>query len=240
MNRAALLAIGAAAGWTILCVGPGHMWLMHLVHPVCFAALAIWAGIVTVRLVRTERMRRALRAASEPALLSGVACRVIPSSSAGAFAIGFPRPEIYVGEALAARLDTAELRGVMLHEEHHRQTAAPLRAVAIEAWLALTSRIPVLRGALEMRLTMLEAQADRFALRHGVTPATLARALLKMPAATGGTGFGGMAATRIASLRAAAGAESRDRRDLPWEWAPVAAAFYILGTCTLVTFIGGL
>lgn len=240
MSRAERGAIGAAAGWTILCVGPGHMWLMHFVHPICFAALSIWGCIVAVRLAQGERVRRALRAASRPALLGGVACRVIPGSSAGAFVMGFPRPEIYVGEALVARLDSAELRGVLLHEEHHRRTAAPLRAMAVEAWLTLARRIPRLRGGLERRLATLEIQADRYALTHGVGPATLARALLKTPAAAVGTGFGGIAAARVASLLAAASGEAIDRRELPWEWAPVAATLYVLGTCALVTLIRGL
>jgi Zn-dependent protease with chaperone function len=132
-----------------------------------------------------------------------------------------------------ANLDTDELRAVLLHEEHHRRTLAPLRALALEAWLTLAGRAAPARAALLNRLTDLEVEADAAALRWGADPSALASALLKTDVSlAAGASFAAASAERLRTLVALAdGAERVDDPRLPYEWLPVAAVAVVALAC---------
>lgn len=240
LSPAEWAVLGLAVAWALLCIGPGHTLLMHLVHPVWAAALGAWGAIAGIRLLRTSRLQRALNAVSRPAVLGGVAYRVIVGSTVGACSVGVLRPQIYIGERALAGLDRDERTAVLLHEEHHRRTVAPLRALAVEAWLALLRRVPVIGRQLMKRLADLEANADRFALERGASPVTIARALVKMPAGPSATAFSRLGEHRVRSLHAAATGGAIPSSALAMEWMPIAAAVYALATCALVALGRGL
>jgi hypothetical protein len=147
--------------------------------------------------------------------------------------VGTIRPTIFLGRDLVARLDEAELLAVLLHEEHHRRTRAPIRGAALEAWLAIVRPVRGLRAVVADRLADLEILADGFALAHGIEPAVLASALMKgAEQPTLGSAFATAADARVAVLLdVAAGRPSRWSGRLPYEWLPVAVAAIVVLAC---------
>lgn len=170
------------------------------------AAVLVWAVIVAWNTARAALLARELGRVSRPLNVAGVACRVISSGRREAFAIGL-RPTIFISEAAVGSLDRQQLRAVILHEDHHRRTLAPLRAAALEGWLALAGRFGAVRRPLTDRLAALETSADRHALRHGVSPGSLASALLKMEQGAVASRFTGHADRRVGQLLAVATGE---------------------------------
>ncbi|OGN86688.1 MAG: hypothetical protein A2X23_04875 [Chloroflexi bacterium GWC2_73_18] len=200
------------------------------------AMLAAWAVLLARIVWRGRRLARALGARCRDRSLAGVACRIVRGGGRHAFVLGPIRPRIYVGDGMLAALDADELQAVVLHEDHHRRTFAPLRAAALEAWLALVGRWGPLRRPLADRLIDLEEEADAHALRRGVDPATLASALVKADAAPAraGAAFVSAADRRLESLLAAAAGETRIVAPrLPFEWLPPAAVATLALACHL-------
>ncbi len=197
------------------------------------AVLSIWIVIGLRETLRGRLLARALDRRSAFDAPTGVPCRVVREGGRHAFVLGTIRPKIYIGDELLATLDTDELRAVLLHEEHHRRTLAPLRALALEAWLTLAGRAAPARAALLNRLTDLEVEADAAALRGGADPAARARALLKTDASVAaGASFAAASAERLRTLVALAdGAEQVDSSRLPYEWLPVAAIAIVVLAC---------
>lgn len=199
-------------------------------------ALAGWFLVGVRASIRSRSLARALDRRSRTASLRGVDCRVIRHGGRHAFVLGALRPRIYLGDGLLHVLDEEELRGVLLHEDHHRRTLAPLRTLAIEGWLALLGRWRPVRAALDDRLVDLEEAADAAAIERGVTPATLASALLKCDpgAVPAGAAFAATSDRRLLALLARAdGATELGSPRLPYEWLPVAAVAVIVIACHL-------
>lgn len=186
------------------------------------ALIVAWAAFVARELVRSGRLARALAANARETALFGVAIRVAPSLGTVAMVIGSIRPRIYVGSELLGALSDDEMRAVMLHEDHHRRTRAPLRAAALGGWLRLLGRSKWVRDVLVDRLTDLETLADADAIRRGSSPVSIARALLKGGAGAQPVSFGYAAERRVAQLLdRAAGVPVEAAGRLPYEWLPV-------------------
>jgi len=200
------------------------------------AVLSVWTVVSLREVIRGRRLARALDEQSAPDAAAGVACRVVPGGGRRAFVLGAIRPRIYVGDALITTLDAGELRAVLLHEEHHRRTRAPLRAVGLQAWLALVGRATPFRNVLVRRLTDLEAEADADALRRGAEASALASALLKAdPGFAPGASFSTSSTQRLERLLAIAeGVEPVGSRRLAYEWVPVAVIAIVASACHLV------
>lgn len=199
------------------------------------AVLSVWTVVGLRQVVRGRRLARALDGRSTPDAPTGVPCRIVRGGGRRAFVLGALRPKIYVGDALIATLDADELWAVLLHEEHHRRTRAPLRAVGLEAWLALFGRAAPIRNVLLDRLTDLEEDADADALRRGAEASALASALLKAdPSFVLGASFVAASAQRLENLVALAnGGERVDTPRLPYEWLPIAAIAIVAAACHL-------
>lgn len=197
------------------------------------AVLSIWSAVGFRVVLRGQRLAHRLNARSAPDLPDGVACRIVHGGGRRAFVLGAIRPQIYVGDELMEHLDAQELRAVLLHEEHHRRTLAPLRAVALEAWLTLLGHVTPARRVLLDRLADLEEEADAAALRRGADASALASALVKTDSSFAlGTSFGAASARRLRTLVALAdGAQLRDDSRLPYEWLPVAAVAMVALAC---------
>ena len=186
------------------------------------ALLAIWVALVVRELIRLRRVSFVLARDARERHLFGVRVRVTPSLEMDAVVVGAFRPVIYVGADLLTTLSEDELRAVVLHEDHHRRTRAPLRAAALGAWLRLFGRLSRVRGALLDRLADLEALADADAIQRGSTARSLARALLKGEASLQPVSFGYGAERRVeALLDRAAGVPVATASRLPYEWVPV-------------------
>lgn len=196
------------------------------------AVLAAWLLEILAAAYRGHRLERSIGAISRQSVVAGVPCRVMRDGGCSAFVLGTLRPRIYLGAGLLTTLDIEELRAVVLHEEHHRRTRAPLRSAALGAWRRLASSSSRVRDALDARVTQLECDADRFALRHGVSRGAIAGALLKTGPSAMGLGFAAQAQARVDHLLDPDIHRRLDRaHDMPYEWAPVVVALAITVVC---------
>lgn len=203
--------------------------LMFVAEVGAASVVVLWSGLVVWNVSRGWLLGRRLRSSSSATIVAGIACRIIASGRVEAFSLGL-RPTTFLSERALLTLDQNQLRAVVLHEDHHRQSRAPLRAAVLEAWLVIAGRWRMLRAPLVLRLAALEAAADRYALERGATPEALASALLRMDRAAATPSFTGHAEHRIDQLLAAAdGKPPLEPRHLPIEWLPalvlVAMAF---------------
>lgn len=176
--------------------------------------------------------------ASRRVVVNGYAVRLLSSTTGPtAFVSGLLRPQIYISPSLVEILDPGELRGVLVHEQHHRRTLAPLRGLALESWQRALGWFPPARIALAARLAALEIEADAAAVARGVDPAALASALLKcearLPASA--SAFSAGAEIRVGELVAWGRGERTDRHlSVPVEWVAPASALMALWVCHLV------
>lgn len=237
MRPAFILAtLGASVAWVCLTVdsktGDDPMLAVELLGA---AVLAIWISVGFRKVLIGRRLARVLDSRSVCDSPRGVPCRIVRSGGRRAFVLGTIRPQIYIGDELFEALDADELHAVLLHEEHHRRTLAPLRATALEAWLTLVGRAALARIVLLDRLMDLEMGADADALRRGADPSALASALLKAdPSFSLGTSFATASTQRLRTLVALGeGAEPIDHARLPYEWLPAAAVVVGALVCQL-------
>lgn len=199
--------------------------------------VAVWLVHFTLAARRGQLHVRRLSIRSRPASVGNTAVRILADPAPLAFVSGVFRPQIYVSSLLIDTLDEHELRGVLLHELHHRTTLAPLRSLVLEAGHRTLGWLPPVRRAVLDRLASLEIEADAAAVDAGVRAATLASALLKCdpdsPAAA--SAFSTAAEVRIGELVAWGRTERAEpHRSLPLEWAAPAAAAFALLACHLV------
>lgn len=193
-----------------------------------------WAALAARALFQGWMLARRLNALAECALIDGFECRVMRGGGRQAFVLGALRPRIFVGDRLLDALDDDELRAVLLHEDHHRRTRAPLRAAAIEAWLTLLGAWSRARSVMAERLVDLEEAADADAIRHGVSPADLASALVKSDRAPAlAASYSTSSDRRLRALLAHAHGASVASARTPYEWLPALVVGAIAVSCHL-------
>lgn len=209
-----------------------------VVELVLGVVVAAWVTIGARNVLRGRSLARALDAHSVEVALGGVRFLVVRGGGRRAFVLGAFRPRIYVGDRLPEEFDADEIRAVLLHEDHHRRTLAPLRAAALESWLVLFGWIRGVRSAVVERLTDLETQADAHALTRGASAAALASALLKAdPIPTlGASSFATSSDRRLRHLLALADGTSAtratsERWTAPYEWLPPVMCAVLLVVC---------
>jgi TonB family protein len=172
--RLAGLADGQLLSVTLLtlwCLGAA--WLLFLLAktrgPVvkCVAPGGLSSGMrarVNAALAGTGIPRRAVRVAAAP---------VMPAT------VGVLRPRIVVPRVLVERLEAAELRAILLHEDAHRRRFEPLQvAVQRAAATAFYFFPPVWPLLARLRETS-EMACDEAAVRRGVSRSDFARALAR-------------------------------------------------------------
>ncbi len=226
MKREALVLLGAVIVGATWCVVVGA-----LVHgdPLLLAELAttaigtLWAACMISSLWDARRLARELDRYSTCELVDGVKVNVVRGGGMTAFVTGVVRPTIYLGAALVAELNYEERRAVVLHESYHRETFAPLRAAAIEAWIVIAGRVVTIHRLLVERLVDLERMADAHALEHGSSARALAGALLKTDPATLGVAASAQGTgRRVRALLS--GEPTGTGLQLAYEWLPIAVA----------------
>lgn len=229
-----LAGLCMVGGWL---AGGDPMLVLELGFAVVVAA---WAARLGVDLWRQHEAMQDLSLMATPATEGGVRCHVVPELGPRAFVTGWLRPRIFIGDELVAILDRAELAGVLLHEEHHRRTRAPLRAAAATAWLAMFGRIGAVETLVQRRLTDLERAADDEALARGASPAALASALLKVApiGVPASASYAASSDERIAGLLLRSRGIKVPARSLPIEWLPPVAGLVTLVVCHLLAGAG--
>lgn len=196
-----------------------------------------WLALLSRSVSAAVESHRELQRCTRRIHVRGWDVRVLEASRATeAFVLGPLRPEIFVSRSLLETLDAEELEAVLLHEEHHQRTRAPLRTLALAAWMRIIGLIPVLGRWIERRLAQLEIDADRYAMAAGATRAAIASALVKCDrnAARVGLGYASAADVRLRQL---VGESNRgDLAATPLEWLVPAALSLGLAACHL--FLG--
>ncbi len=200
------------------------------------AVVGVWLGLVIVRIRPAIVGQRLLERAATPIRLGRREVQLLESHRPEAFVAGPLQPSVFISRALLDMLDVEELHAVLLHEEHHRRTRAPLRELALACWSRLVGGIPAIRRWIERRVAHLEIEADRYALAGGASSAAIASALIKCDRSTSplGIGFASVADLR---LRRLVGEEvAADPAAIPMEWLAPALLAFGLGVCHL--FLG--
>ena len=236
LARVALVPVAVTVGCAIIAsvTGSDPMLAAELV---ALTVTATWLVHVSrgARQALTEAAR--LSAESQRLNVAGAEVRLLDTTTLAAFVSGLFRPQIYLTPALIEILDRDELRGVLLHEQHHRRTLAPLRGLALESWQRALGWLPPARQALASRLAALEIEADAAAVARGVEPATLASALVKCGVSrpVSASAFSAASEIRIDELIAWGRGRRVDRHlSIPVEWAAPASAMLALWVCHLV------
>ncbi len=139
----------------------------------------------SLRIVRTwrfvERVQRSPRARREaaPSWLTADAA-IFASSRPLAFTAGYMKPRIFVSSGLLEALDENELRAVISHEAHHRDSRDPLKALALGFVSDLLFFLPVSPFLRRACLLESEMAADARAARLETGPLEVAGSLLKV------------------------------------------------------------
>lgn len=102
----------------------------------------------------------------------------VSGSSTRICTLGYLRPRIEVSVELMAQLDDRALTGAMLHEAEHLRTYDPLRYLLAAVCLGLNPAAFLLRPEIARWRQARELICDRFAVRAGADPLSLAEALV--------------------------------------------------------------
>ena len=236
LARVAIVPMALTAGCAIIASVTGSD-PMLAVEVLALTLLAGWLVHVSRGARRALTHAARLSAQSQPFEVAGAEVRLLDTATPAAFVSGLLRPQIYLTPTLIEILDRSELRGVLLHEQHHRRTMAPLRGLALESWQRALGWLPPARQALASRLAALEIEADAAAVARGVEPATLASALVKCGAylPRSASAFSTTSEIRIGELVAWGRGQRVDRPlSIPVEWAAPASAIIAVWACHLV------
>ncbi|GMR04872.1 MAG: hypothetical protein BMS9Abin23_0789 [Thermodesulfobacteriota bacterium] len=147
-----------------------------------FGAGLLFIGLVnaTVRavsgLIRTRRMIRRLPLKHEDKPLVLIDSEHVKT----AFTHGLLKPRIYISKGLLTALDRSELKGVFLHELHHKRSRDPLRFFLAAIVRDVFFFVPAFKHFEKNFRLVKEQDADRSSASHMKEPVSLAKALLKV------------------------------------------------------------
>jgi beta-lactamase regulating signal transducer with metallopeptidase domain len=208
---APVVAVGAVAACMVLPDGSGLRAIAIAILGTALVLSGWYVLAVFWRGARHQRLAHRLRRESTPEAVAGIGVRRV-AAAPSPFVAGLREPLIFCPADLAERLEAAELRAVLLHEDHHRRTHAPLRLLLWEA-LAAAMPLPAIQAWVARALAAVEIEADQDALARGASRSALAAALLRLAAAgpTGAAGFATAAELRVRALLGEDPLESRSR-----------------------------
>lgn len=102
-----------------------------------------------------------------------------------AFTAGFFKPRVFISTGLAAALEEKELRAVILHEDHHRESRDPLKGLAVSFISDFLFFLPVSRLMKNVYDLNSEMCADTHSVECLTDPLDLAASLLKVQKLSG-------------------------------------------------------
>ncbi|MBI5810139.1 MAG: M56 family metallopeptidase [Deltaproteobacteria bacterium] len=142
----------------------------------------ILAGIIYGAVKGVLNLARASRAIRRLPLKERGGIVLIDDDAKTAFTHGLLRPRIYISKGLIRGLDRDELKGVVLHELHHRRRLHPLKFFLTAFIKDSFFYIPIIAHLASFALLKKEHEADRVAASSMKEPYTLAGALVKTAA----------------------------------------------------------
>jgi len=133
------------------------------------------AARAAVTIIKTRRALKRL-----PLKYNGSVVLIDDRSLKTAFTHGFLKPKIYLSLGLVNSLSTTELRGVFLHELHHKTRRDPLRFFLLAFMKDFFFYLPAAAYIEKYLRWSREHEADDAAASHMEEPLSLASALLKV------------------------------------------------------------
>ena len=226
------LGLGAgAAGAVAACMLVPASGMRSAGHPLVVVALV--AAIILFVAIGREAWRHQRLAASmsrlgRPAMIEGTSVALVPGLGA-ALVAGLRRPQIYCADDLCERLDSEELRAVILHEHHHQLSRGPAQLVLISALAPILGRIEPGQAWMERERAKVEIAADAYALSAGASRQALASALLKLAASPGLSAAPGFSSAVDLRVRALLGQATGIERG--GSGGQIAAALVLIASC---------
>lgn len=164
------------------------------------AVVGWYLALVVLRGIQHHRLVRVISASSVPDVEAGLAVERT-NGIRNPFVAGLRQPVIFWPSDLADRIGPDELRAVLLHEDHHRRTYAPMKLLLIEALATGLPFAGIRRWARDSRASI-EIAADRYALAAGADRSALAAALMRLSdqEPLGAAGFATAAEIRVRAL----------------------------------------
>ena len=171
----------------------------------------LMAGLLSAIVKGVSGLVKTRRAMGRLPLKSGAGSIVLidDTGSGAAFTHGLIRPRVYLSRGLIRSLTHDELKGVLLHELHHKRRYDPLRFFLLTFVKDAFFYLPVARYLAGYVRTRSEGAADDAAVAGMKEPYSLAGALIKVARANTLKGAG---ASVFASIRGAGGDGSVEAR----------------------------
>jgi hypothetical protein len=159
---------------------------------VIVTAVALYA--IGCELTAARRLARRLDQL-EPTPRDGVL--VIDDERPEAFCAGLFRPRVYVTTGALARLDTAALDAVLMHEREHGRRRDPLRLATSRVIARSLFFLPAVRELRRGQTMLAEVSADERAVSAAGDRSAVARAMLSFSDAAEASGSGGVDPARV-------------------------------------------
>jgi hypothetical protein len=158
-----------------------HPQLALAVASVLVMARAVWS--LGHGLLAQRAFLRRLPAARD-ATVDGHPVRILPGPGLHAFCVGLLRPAVYVSEGTLAGGD-AELRAILVHEEHHRARRDPLRQLLARVVSDALRPLPPFAALADRQAALADLAADAATVEALGDRAPLASAMARFGESTG-------------------------------------------------------
>lgn len=157
-----------------------------------FGFLIITIGLITFlyQVLATLRFKKELssRAIERPRGLINLSRKlglenkvfIIQDSRVFTFCLGFISPKIYLSDSIFARLNSAEIEAVLLHEKYHLEHRDPLKILISQSIKKAFFFLPIFRDLNDSYIIGKELAADRKVVKLLKDKRTLIEALLKV------------------------------------------------------------
>ena len=199
------------------------------------ATLAVVGAAIAMQAIAHHHLAEMLRRVARPAVVAGQAVGLVPGVGAAVVA-GLRSPRIYCSEDLIDTLTDEELAAVLLHERHHALAHAPARLVVLAGLGRILGRTQAGAAWIDVQRSRIEIAADAHAIACGATRPALARAILKLSAASPILTLAGFASATDLRIRAlvdeAPGGSRPAGRGLPMTLLGTVA---VAVTCTILS-----
>ena len=185
---------------------------LALLEFVLGAGIALIVAVLIARsAIEHRRIARDLNREARPAFIADQLVGLV-SGTGLVLVAGIRDPKIYCSADIVSRLEPEELRAVLLHERHHKNTHAPARLVLLSALAPVLGKHAQGRAWLERERAQIEIAADAHALANGASRPALARAIFKLQDGAPSLSLAAFASANTLRMQALLGQGNRRER----------------------------